>query len=136
MCGETAHDKFYKSVHGGYCKVCFNKLIGKKARDKKQKIVEVMGGKCCICGYSKYNGALELHHLDRSTKTNGKRSVKHWSWKRIETEIANCILVCANCHAEIEGGIIIYASVAQGKEQDVSTVKVVGSSPIRGTISH
>lgn len=40
-----------------------------RRRDKiKEMGVQYKGGKCCICGYDKYIGALEFHHLDPNQK--------------------------------------------------------------------
>ena len=36
----------------------------------KVRAVDVMGGKCCICGYNKCLSALEFHHNEE--KRNGK----------------------------------------------------------------
>ena len=35
---------------------------------KKKELIKSKGGKCSICGYDKYYGALEFHHLDPSKK--------------------------------------------------------------------
>lgn len=31
---------------------------------KKEKIIYIMGGKCCVCGYNRLNAALEMHHIN------------------------------------------------------------------------
>lgn len=33
--------------------------------------VQYKGGKCCVCGYNKYLGALEFHHLNPNEKDFG-----------------------------------------------------------------
>lgn len=73
----------------------------------KQKIVEAMGGKCVCCGYNKCSGALVLHHLDPSQKEMGLGALRAScsSWGKIVKELRKCILVCANCHAEIHAGL-------------------------------
>ena len=59
-----------------------------------------------MCGYDKHPGVLDFHHIDPSTKSFGVSSGGFSrSWTSIETEIKKCILVCANCHREIELGI-------------------------------
>ena len=81
------------------------KAVAKRRRKIKLMSIEYKGGKCQICGYSKYPGALDLHHI------NGKKSFgisdKGYtrSWERTKKELDKCILVCANCHREIEAGI-------------------------------
>jgi hypothetical protein len=37
----------------------------------KLKLVEENGGCCSICGYNRYVGALQFHHLDPSLKSFG-----------------------------------------------------------------
>jgi hypothetical protein len=102
-CGETDRDKFYESIKGGVCKACFNQKISARVIQNKKRIVEYMGGKCHLCGYDKYIGALELHHLDPSKKDPQAGHIRHWSWERAVQELDKCILLCANCHAEVEG---------------------------------
>lgn len=76
----------------------------------KAKIVEEMGGKCCICGYKRCQSALALHHLDPTTKEFGFGALRASpkSWSKIQEEMKKCILVCNNCHAEIHEGVIDY----------------------------
>jgi|SRR3990167_525745 len=73
----------------------------------KQRIVESLGGKCVCCGYNKYIGALECHHVEKDKKrfTIGSVRANSVSWKVITEELRKCILVCSNCHKEIEHGI-------------------------------
>lgn len=80
----------------------------KKRRQKiKLMAIEYKGGKCQICGYDKYPGALDLHHLDSSQKSFGIGARGYTrSWDKIQKELDKCILVCANCHREIEAGIM------------------------------
>jgi predicted HNH restriction endonuclease len=53
-----------------------------------------------MCGYDKYDEALEFHHLDPSEKETGSE-IRNLSWARLRLELDKCILVCANCHREI-----------------------------------
>ncbi|AKM82365.1 TPA: HNH endonuclease [Candidatus Berkelbacteria bacterium] len=81
--------------------------VAKRRRKIKAMAIEYKGGKCSICGYNKYAGALDFHHIDESTKkfdlsTKGLTR----SWERTKTEIDKCILVCANCHREIHAGLV------------------------------
>ena len=70
----------------------------------KQWALEYKGGKCQKCGYDKYIGALELHHLNPNEKefNLSDRNIK-LDWETIKKELDKCILVCANCHREIHG---------------------------------
>ena len=74
-------------------------------REVKRKLIEYKGGKCQICGYNRYQEALEFHHLDPSQKdftiSGGTKS-----FESLKPEVDKCILVCANCHREIHAGLI------------------------------
>ena len=80
--------------------------VAKRRRKIKEMSIAYKGGKCQICGYSKYGGALDLHHVNPDTKEFGIADKGYTrSWERIQKELDKCILVCANCHREVEGGI-------------------------------
>ncbi len=82
------------------------KAVSKRRKTLKQMAVEYSGGQCLICGYKKYQGALELHHLNQSEKSFslGHKGYTR-SWLAVKQEIDKCVLLCANCHREVEAGI-------------------------------
>ncbi len=93
---------------GGFlrCGKCASVWVIRHRQKKKQRLVETFGGKCSVCGYKKYIGALDFHH--KNPKTKGfSLSVRglSYSWDTVLNEAAKCILVCENCHSEIEAGI-------------------------------
>lgn len=71
----------------------------------KRALIAEAGGKCQVCGYDRCQAALQFHHLDREEKAF---ALSHEgvarSIKRARKEAAKCVLLCANCHAEIEVG--------------------------------
>ena len=78
-----------------------------KARQKRKKdLVYIHGNQCSICGYDKCIGTLQFHHINPKDKTYGLSSGNCYSWESDIEESKKCILVCANCHAEIHFGII------------------------------
>ena len=81
--------------------------VKKWRRNCKEKIVQAMGGACCICGYNRSNNALALHHLDPSKKDFGLGAIRAnpTKWIKIVEELRKCILVCNNCHSEIHEGL-------------------------------
>lgn len=84
------------------------KAVATRRRKLKIKAIETMGGACMICGYNKHPSILDFHHIDPKTKAFGISSGGFSrSWVSIENEIKKCILVCANCHREIEAGLTI-----------------------------
>lgn len=82
------------------------KAVSERRKKLREMAREYKGGKCMICGYKRYLGALDFHHLNPKEKDFGL-SVKGLtrSWEKIKQEIDKCILICANCHREIHGGI-------------------------------
>jgi hypothetical protein len=75
----------------------------KKARkERKQKLITLLGGKCEICGYNKSIWALSFHHKD-PTQKKFMLSVEGMltKWDSLVEEIKKCQLLCMNCHAEL-----------------------------------
>lgn len=104
-------DEFYnrRGKEGGsvYCKICTSNQTVERQRAFKEKAVEYKGGCCVKCGYNKYQGALEFHHLDPKEKDFSISRVKSYSFSNaIKIELDKCVLVCSNCHKEIHGEII------------------------------
>jgi hypothetical protein len=65
---------------------------------KKLKAINLLGGKCKICGEDNFF-KLCFHHLrDKKEKLS---KMKERRWEEIEKEIRKCDLVCQNCHYEI-----------------------------------
>lgn len=77
--------------------------VAKRRRKVKQMAVEYKGGKCELCGYDRYVGALDFHHL-RDKEFSVSKSGNTYSWERVKAELDKCMLVCANCHRELTGG--------------------------------
>jgi hypothetical protein len=75
------------------------------ARHRVRKVlVEEAGGKCMLCGYDRHLAALQFHHVDPATKAFTLRNGDTRSLARMRAEAAKCVLLCANCHAEVESG--------------------------------
>lgn len=74
----------------------------------KKRLVDLKGGKCQICGYSRCLVALDFHHIDEATKEFelSQRDLTR-SWNKIIDEAKKCILVCANCHREVHFGLVV-----------------------------
>lgn len=65
--------------------------------------IEHLGGKCQRCGYDKCKSALAFHHKDPSKKELNFSS-GFLGFEKFKKELDKCILLCANCHAEIHWG--------------------------------
>lgn len=70
---------------------------------RKLDLIKKAGGRCSICGYDKNLAALVFHHTVSSAKDFklDMRSLSNRKLNPILEEIDKCILVCANCHAEL-----------------------------------
>lgn len=75
--------------------------VQRRRRKLKELLVEYKGGKCERCGYCKSVWALEFHHHDPSTKRFNLSSQTR-SLVDLKEEVDKCMLVCANCHREVE----------------------------------
>lgn len=87
------------------CPRCVSERVSRRRRRLKEILVAEAGGACVACGYDRYIGALQFHHLDRREKRfqlAGRGLTRALSTLRREAE--KCVLLCANCHAEVEAG--------------------------------
>lgn len=92
---------------GSYrCKRCRSEHVTNRRRKVKRQLVSDSGGKCYLCGYNKCPQALQFHHLDPKTKSFTISQMGNtWAYNRMLAEAQKCVLLCANCHAEVENGI-------------------------------
>lgn len=105
-CAQHGESEFVLEGRGYYrCKLCRQERVAARRRRVKAILVAEAGGACCLCGYDRYMGALEFHHLNPVEKrlTIGARGVG-LSLATARAEARKCVLVCSNCHAELEGG--------------------------------
>jgi hypothetical protein len=71
----------------------------------KAILVEEAGGCCVICGYARHHQALQFHHLDpRQKRLNLSAQGISYSLASLRAEAKKCVLLCANCHTEVEIG--------------------------------
>jgi transposase len=106
-CEHHGRTMFVLENRGSYrCMKCRTEKVSAWRRRTKRLLVEEGGGRCRLCGYDRYIGGLHFHHVDPETKSfvlslRGRtRSIAE-----LRAEAAKCILLCGNCHAEVEGGI-------------------------------
>lgn len=109
VCRKHGRTQFILEGRGYYrCKRCRLERVGRRRRTVKGMLVAEAGGKCVVCGYHRCQRALQFHHLDPRTKEfhlgDGGRTR---SLARSRAEARKCILLCANCHAEVEAGMTV-----------------------------
>jgi transposase len=89
------------------CARCNTEAVSERRRRVKEILVEEAGGCCVACGFDAYAGALQFHHRDPATKAfEVSRQGITRSLDKLRLEARKCVLLCANCHAMVEGGVL------------------------------
>lgn len=110
--------------NGGECEICKKPLVGKQVsfcskkckskkygygsyknqkkrrKERKSELVEKLGGKCSVCGYSKNMASFSFHHVNQEDKTENISKILHYKLSYYMAEAGKCILLCENCHRE------------------------------------
>ena len=107
-CQRHGVTTFKRRSGGGYrCAKCRAEAVARRRRNVKRILVEDAGGRCAVCGYSRCIAALKFHHLVPAEKSFSlsHRGVAR-SLEKARAEARKCALLCANCHAEVEAGLV------------------------------
>jgi len=105
-CPVHGWTEFVRRARSEYrCKHCRVEAVQRRRRKAKQILVDEAGGKCAICGYNRHLAALQFHHVDPERKSFGgsRRGITR-SIDVLRAEARKCVLLCSNCHAEVEAG--------------------------------
>jgi DNA-binding transcriptional ArsR family regulator len=87
------------------CLKCRAEAVTRRRQKVKAILVSEAGGRCALCGYNRCVGALGFHHVDPAEKRFGISLRASRSLGRARSEARKCVLLCANCHAEVERGV-------------------------------
>ena len=74
----------------------YDRAYKKMQRDKVAAIKMEMG--CIDCGYKEHPAALDFDHISGDKSEAVGTMLRGLGWKRIEEEIAKCVVRCSNCH--------------------------------------
>lgn len=90
---------------GHYCERCkeHRKRLHRAVVHTKHQLIEKLCSIGCIkCGYQKFIGALEFHHIDKEIKDGniGSKTITF-----VKKEVLKCVLFCSNCHREFHAGL-------------------------------
>jgi hypothetical protein len=83
---------------------CQSRATPGQRRELKEWMVDYKGGACVLCGYRRHTRALTFHHVDPMLKRFNIAPAQNRSLEALRDELDRCILLCANCHDEIEDG--------------------------------
>jgi transposase len=106
-CRRHGSTLFRLEGRGRYrCLRCRSGYVSDRRRRVKSILVNEAGGCCRLCGYDRFAGALQFHHLDPREKSFGvSDDGLTRSLERARVEASKCVLLCSNCHAEVEAGV-------------------------------
>ncbi|MEZ5124028.1 MAG: helix-turn-helix domain-containing protein [Solirubrobacterales bacterium] len=115
QCPRHGRTPFVLSRGSFRCARCRAEAVTRWRRTAKRTLVAEAGGRCVACGYDRCIAALQFHHLDRAKKRFGlgARGLAR-SIDVLRAEAAQCALLCANCHAEVEAGVRVLAPAQIG----------------------
>ena len=89
-----------------YCAACSCEYIIERRHQVKDHLVACAGGSCRLCDYSQRIEALQFHHMKPETKAFGLSGTGlNKNQLALAAEFRKCLLVCGNCHHEIEDGL-------------------------------
>lgn len=88
------------------CKRCAGEAVTRRLQKVKRILVEEAGGCCAVCGYKRCMVNLHFHHVDPATKSFTMSVASGKGLGKLREEAKKCVLVCANCHGEIESGLM------------------------------
>jgi hypothetical protein len=87
------------------CKACCANAVTRRHQKVRRILLEEAGGRCAVCGYDRCLPNLHFHHVDPGQKAFRMDMGRGKSLAAYQAEARKCVLVCANCHGEIESGM-------------------------------
>jgi transposase-like protein len=91
---------------GFRCRLCRSGAVDRRRKEVKRILVAEAGGSCALCGYDRSMAGLHFHHREPAEKAFGLSGRgMALSLEAARAEAAKCVLLCSNCHAEVEAGL-------------------------------
>lgn len=88
------------------CKRCVGEAVTRRLQKVKRILVQEAGRCCSVGGYDRCIVNLVFHHVDPSKKAFAISTSSGKSLAAYRAEAKKCVLLCANCHGEVETGQI------------------------------
>jgi transposase len=119
ICPSHDDTAFVRTGRGYYrCRRCRAEAVSRRRRKMKEILVHEAGGACVVCGYAGNMRALHFHHVrphEKRLEINAKGVAL--SLATLRAEALKCVLVCSNCHAEIEDGVVSLPEITLGRRR-------------------
>jgi lambda repressor-like predicted transcriptional regulator len=97
-----------RGTDGFRCRLCRSGAVDRRRKEVKRVLVDEAGGACALCGYDRSMAGLHFHHLEPRDKAFAlSRRGGTISLEAARAEAAKCVLLCSNCHAEVESGLAL-----------------------------
>jgi transposase len=108
QCPDHGWTTFIRRGTDGFrCQLCRTGSVQRRRREVKRQLVAEAGGACALCGYDRTLSGLHFHHVDPAQKAFGlSRQGVTRSLDAARAEARKCVLLCSNCHAEVESGAV------------------------------
>lgn len=84
------------------CRTC---LINRHRFKLKAYMIDYKGGLCQLCGYNECHRSLDFHHVDPAQKVSNLGGKHCVGWDTLRSELDKCVLLCRNCHGEVEDAV-------------------------------
>lgn len=106
LCAVHGSVRHVRRDDGYRCTSCRSAAVTARRRRVKRLLLEEAGGACVLCGYDRCVAALHFHHVDPARKAFALAAAGVTrSLAAAREEARKCVILCANCHAEVESGL-------------------------------
>ena len=105
-CAQHGATEFAKYGRKWRCKRCVAEAVTRRHHKVRRILIDDAGGCCALCGYDRCIFTLTFHHVDPATKSFPMTMSSGKSLAAYRAEAAKCVLLCANCHGEVEAGLV------------------------------
>ena len=106
---EKARSSYHKRKQNKSWYQTYRKVYADLYRQRKQKAVELLGGKCADCNGVFPLVAYDFHHINPEEKDFNPSKSLTMSEDKMMKELSKCVLLCSNCHRirhwHFEGGV-------------------------------
>ena len=116
--------------------LCWSCVTRRRDERRLDRVYAVVGDACWLCGYTRGAAGrrvLDFHHVEPSQKqfTLDRRNAANLSWCRVAAELRKCVLLCANCHREVEAKLVEAERIATLHADQWSSARLeqLASSP-------